>query len=130
MPNIIEKPWGWSTEELRGHFCEVHRIDVVGGGFCSWHQHTRKDNVFSVAKGRLVIEYHNSHADIVQIVMQAGDTFVVPALTIHRFRAPFGSVRAFEVYYPTDGQLDLGVGDDIIRYSHGGRDANAGGQVN
>lgn len=128
MADLTEKPWGWSTMELANLFCEVHRIDVLRGGHCSWHKHTRKDNVFTAAQGRLVIEYH-TWDDITQLVLLPGETCVVPAGTVHRFRAPFEAVRAMEVYFPSFPDQHLG-GEDIIRYSQGGLDSTAGGNIN
>lgn len=130
MSEVIEKPWGWSQEEVSNLFCQVHRIDIIVGGFCSWHKHLRKDNVFSVAKGRLVVEYHGGLGDILQVVLQPGDTYTIGAGVVHRFRAPFESVRAFEVYYPSEGYDRMATATDIERYSHGGRDTNAGGSIN
>lgn len=118
---LSQKQWGWSESLDDSMTCEVHRIDVVRGGHCSWHLHRERSNVFIAVRGRLVIEWHDEHGDVVQRVLQPGEAYTVPAKVIHRFLAPFESVMAFEVYYATPGGLGpYLVHDDIVRFADGG----------
>lgn len=117
---ITQKQWGWSTCEVRNLLCEVHRIDVKAGGHCSWHQHRERENVFSVANGRLLIEYRDQRGEVKQVLLQPGDTCTIPAGTAHRFVAPFEPVRAFEVYYSNNERGPWLVQNDIVRYEQGG----------
>lgn len=117
---LTQKEWGWSSLEVRDPRCEVHRIDVKLGGYCSWHSHSFKHNVFSVAKGRLIIETQDplfpNHPK--QHILLPGDTITMAAGVRHRFRAPFEPVTAFEVYYPLSGRVV--EPHDITRYGRGG----------
>lgn len=115
---LTKKEWGWTTTEVESTYCEVHRVDILRGGFCSWHLHSLKTNIFSVASGRLIIEQKVFPDNIMQTLLQPGDTLRVPAGVVHRFVAPFEPVRAFEIYYPCIGTI-LGT-NDITRFGQGG----------
>lgn len=121
MYELKQKQWGWSEEKDGSLTCEVYRIDVVHGGYCSWHLHRERSNVFIAVRGRLVIEWHDESGDIQQRVLRPGESYTVPAKVIHRFLAPFESAMAFEVYYATPGGPGpYLVYNDIVRYESGG----------
>lgn len=111
---VTAKQWGWSEAQVVSPLCEVHRIDVRAGGFCSWHKHDHKHNVFTVIDGLMEVEVQVGPR-IVIAVLQPGMTYDVAPGLIHRFRCPTKATRAIEVYYPVSVNPN-----DITRFSDGG----------
>lgn len=112
-PKLVEKQWGWSMPEVVSPLCEVHRIDVRKGGFCSLHQHDRKHNVFTVVAGKLIIEFGADNPRP-PVPLLPGQTYDVAPGIVHRFVCP-EATTAIEVYYPASVDPL-----DIYRFSEGG----------
>jgi mannose-6-phosphate isomerase-like protein (cupin superfamily) len=117
----IEKPWGWSEEVYRDGRVSIVRIQVVPGGYCSWHKHQRKNNLFLVTSGELhVLERCDEDHDCdVALPLQGGMSETVWAGMLHRFENRTNEpVEAVEIYVsldhtPPDDQ-------DIVRFGQGG----------
>lgn len=120
MADAIQKQWGWTLTVVQSPLCEIHRIDVRAGGFCSWHQHDRKHNVFTVVRGKLVVEIQTEPGKVLpdqlgsRHLLLPGDSYDVPPGMVHRFRCPEATC-AIETYYPAS--IDPA---DIYRFSEGG----------
>lgn len=120
----MDKLWGRTDELLAGPMCEVHRIDIEYGGYCSWHRHTKKANAFIILKGELEVDIARDRPDPVNewpsqvktVSLCKGDFINIPSGVFHRFRARISHVEAFEIYYPDH----LGP-EDIDRLDTGGK---------
>jgi mannose-6-phosphate isomerase-like protein (cupin superfamily) len=118
---IKGKVWGTTEDLVVTPVCEIHRISIFAGGYCSWHHHERKWNAFAVVSGVLTVEVDRSPPDkrlkrmIDRTFLRAGDVYSIPPGEIHRFvNGSDGNVKALEVYYPD------GLSEDIVRRSVGG----------
>lgn len=113
------KIWG-TTEEIFGrNNVEVHRIEVIAGGYCSEHHHEQKWNEFYVESGELQITQWSPSSGLKDITtLHAGDSTAVSPGVIHQFHA-LTEVVAFEIYWVA---LE---GEDIVRRTVGGIDGRA-----
>jgi len=112
---FVPKGWGWEKWLANSELYCGKLLYVVQGKRCSVHFHKLKDETFYVHKGELTL-YHTTlnglpfapdedptvHADwwnkawhqivskyVARRTLQAGDTFHVPPLMFHQFRARF-----------------------------------------
>lgn len=115
---IKGKLWGTSETLLALPGLEVHRIQVVKGGYCSWHKHDSKWNAFVLVEGSLTIERGDEYTiqpEREALVMQPGDLTTLPPGEWHRFvNDSKRQCLALEVYYPA------ALSEDIVRGSVGG----------
>jgi mannose-6-phosphate isomerase-like protein (cupin superfamily) len=118
---IKGKQWGTTEALLSLPGIEVHRINVVPGGFCSWHSHGSKWNAFVLVEGSLSIERGGQYSTSVEagsrdkLVMQPGDFTTIPPGEWHRFaNESRKKCLALEVYYPA------ALSEDIVRETTGG----------
>lgn len=113
-----EKVWGRTRIEAESPFYQLHRLEVIEGGFCSIHYHEHRANRFRVLSGEIeVIEWF---ADITKAVrLTAGNIHDVPSLVVHQFRV-LRSGEVIEEYWPDRlGQHSVET-SDIIRITEGG----------
>ena len=95
MSIITPKPWG--TEEIwaTNHHSVGKLLTIEGGHRLSRKYHKRKNHQIRILTGSLIVEVGplSEGADIESVTLVAGDTFYLPARTIHRFCAsPDGAV--------------------------------------
>jgi mannose-6-phosphate isomerase-like protein (cupin superfamily) len=74
-----------------------------------WHTHADTDEFFLVLDGRFDIALREPDGHEHTVVLQPGDTFVVPRGTEHKPSSPGGSILMFE----PSGTLTTGDADDI-----------------
>jgi len=107
---LTAKLWGTTEDLVRTPLCEIHRIRVLPGGFCSDHIHKHKWNAFAVLEGILDVEYAGASVSLTR-----GDVVAVPPNVEHRFfNHSSKPVLALEVYYPEV------LSEDIVRSNTGG----------
>lgn len=114
---IEGKIWGSTELLLKESVIEIHRLEIVPGGYCSMHHHDYKWNCFVVLSGELVIQVKKNTYDLVdETLLRAGQVTTVCPDEEHMFinRGDVAAV-ALEIYYP---QM-LG-GADIVRTGVGG----------
>lgn len=121
----MDKLWGTTEALVKGPLCEVHRINVVYGGYCSWHEHAKKSNAFIVVSGILEVDIaapgvkpdpvYERRGQVTTVTLHGGDFISIPSTVYHRFRAATTPVEAYEVYFPDE----LGP-EDIKRLDTGG----------
>jgi quercetin dioxygenase-like cupin family protein len=87
----------------------VDLLTLKKGGFCSWHYHDFKYNLFVVLEGRVLIETE----DYTKVLLN-NDYYAVEPKMKHRFIAK-SKAKLIEVMY-TNPVLE----DDIIRLKQGG----------
>jgi mannose-6-phosphate isomerase-like protein (cupin superfamily) len=75
-----------------------------------WHVHDTTDEFFLVLEGRFAIALREADGTEATVVLEAGDTFVVPRGTEHRPSSPGGAILMFE---PT-GTSTTGDRHDVI----------------
>ena len=61
-----------------------------------WHVHEDTDEFFLVLDGRFDIALRDSEGNETEVVLEAGDTFVVPKGTEHKPSSPGASILMFE----------------------------------
>lgn len=106
------KIWGTTTEIFSGPGFELHRIEVIKGGYCSKHSHKSKYNLFYVESGKLRIRiYKNELEDVTEL--SPGEQTTVAPIESHRFEAVEDTI-AYEFYWVI---LDP---NDITRLDQGG----------
>jgi|TARA_R100000005_G_C4959483_1_gene176763 mannose-6-phosphate isomerase-like protein (cupin superfamily) len=84
-------PKGWGYEKWIAN-CEKYcgkLLFFVKGKQCSWHYHEKKDEVFYVHRGSLVVYYswHDDFELAYSVTLDAGDKFHVPTGMKHRMKA-------------------------------------------
>ncbi|NUQ65975.1 MAG: cupin domain-containing protein [Pirellulales bacterium] len=110
------KRWGFSLPLFQNDEIEVVWIRAWRGGYSSRHYHRKKDNVFLVTKGRLLIVSYGPQGPMKEI-LEPGAVLSVPAGVDHRFVALDDAV-AYEIYRATTDQF-IRAGD-IVRQDAGG----------
>lgn len=111
---IEGKAWGRTELIFKGPNFEVHRINVIAGGYCSKHIHATKYNLFYVDQGNLEIQVWKKNYNLIDsTLLSPGEKMKVPPGEYHRFKA-VSDVIAYEIYYT---ELDS---DDIKREDVGG----------
>jgi mannose-6-phosphate isomerase-like protein (cupin superfamily) len=111
------KVWGSTSLLWRTPLIEVHKLEIVAGGYCSWHKHQHKHNAFIVHSGALTIEIKKAAYPLTdKTVLRAGDFTTVRPGEEHRFVAGLSPTVAFEIYYPEM------LSEDIVRTDVGGID--------
>lgn len=107
------KVWGNTELIILNEVFEVHRIDVVKGGYCSKHIHRYKYNMFYVEKGELQINIWKNDYDLIdKTILGPGEKIAVPPNEYHRFYALKDTI-AYEIYYTVPIHSDIqriGVG--------------------
>ena len=84
-------PKGWGFEKWIVN-CEEYcgkLLYFVKGKKCSWHYHIKKDEVFYIQSGKILLKYSNSD-DIekaTELVLERGDRFHVPRYLRHQMYA-------------------------------------------
>ncbi len=103
---IIDKPWGY--EEIFAHTSfYVGKILFINKGHkLSRQYHEVKDETIYVQEGSLQLEI-GVQPQCTILRLNSGDSFHVTPGTVHRFCAPYGDVKLFEVSTP---ELD-----DVVR---------------
>ena len=96
---IVPKGWGyerwlWNNED----YC-CKELFFFRGKFCSWHYHEKKDEIFRILTGRLLVE-HSQEDLIITVddekyfdegksswtILEPGDVFHVPRLLRHKMK--------------------------------------------
>jgi len=106
---LIYKIWGFKIRLLETATTVVDILTLKRGGFCSWHYHDFKYNLFIVLSGRVLIETE----DYTKVLLK-NDYYAVAPKIKHRFVAK-SKAKLIEVMY-TNPVLE----DDIIREKQGG----------
>ena len=115
---IHTKNWGTTEPLIQTPLCELHRIVVRPGGYCSVHKHHGRANVFYVISGSLEVRIFegwkagDGNAYIPTELLPGQHREVLPGYR-HQFFSPHGAV-VLELYYP------VLRGEDIERESEGG----------
>jgi SAM-dependent methyltransferase/quercetin dioxygenase-like cupin family protein len=108
------KIWGTTSKLFSMNNCEVHRIEIKKGGYCSKHIHNFKYNMFFVESGVLEVKVLQQDSNYVDsTVLYSGDQTVVAPGKLHIFEAREDTV-AYEIYWVAM------EGEDINRQSVGG----------
>lgn len=107
------KIWGNTTEIFKDDNVEVHLIRTVKGGFCSWHKHEYKHNMFYVISGKIEVVIDKDHCFDRTVLTDGTATSVAPNL-VHQFRSHEDSI-AIEIYWKNKINKS-----DIVRFTNGG----------
>jgi quercetin dioxygenase-like cupin family protein len=111
---IQEKIWGKTGEIFSKNNVEIHRIEIIKGGYCSRHYHEYKYNGFFLESGKLTIHLYKKDSNIEDITtLRPGDYTIVEPQVDHMFLAIEDSI-AYEIYWSHLPE------NDIIRKNSGG----------
>ena len=115
MPNQnkIIKVWGFKYRLLETATTVVDVLTLKKGGFCSWHYHDFKYNLFIVLEGKVNI-VRDTKKGVKTKTLLKGEYLAIPPKIQHQFVAKEKS-KIMEVMY-TNPVLE----DDIIRLKQGG----------
>jgi len=119
MSDWQEKCWG-KTRKIVGtrHYSE-HELVVMSGGYCSFHYHLNRSNIFAVPVSssaiiRVVVAVGWS---IKSRIVRAGESFEVMPMVPHQFQVlEYGVI--YEEYIPKTGIVS---DSDIVRLTIGGQ---------
>tara|TARA_Y100000588_G_scaffold264615_1_gene279408 strand:- start:30567 stop:30941 length:375 start_codon:yes stop_codon:yes gene_type:complete len=97
---VVEKPWGReliyaSTELYIGKIIEINE-----GARLSLQLHEQKDETIYVLDGTLRLVIGDSPDTLTSRDLSEGVSFRVQTGQVHRYQAPYGSVRVLEVSTP------------------------------
>ena len=110
------KIWGATSPIFCKNNVEIHRIEGNKGGYCSWHKHWGKYNMFWVESGVIKVTIQKDYGSGIlndETVICAGQQTTVPPGQFHKFDVIEDCV-AYEIYWV---ELDQ---DDIERETVGG----------
>lgn len=109
-----QKSWGrvWHFYQTRMAWGSYLEMDA--GTRCSRHHHVYKHNFFALIAGLVLIEAKE------RTLMHPGQTLIVPAGVVHRFRVLQPS-RMIELYSPISPFYSIKP-EDIVREDEGGAD--------
>jgi mannose-6-phosphate isomerase-like protein (cupin superfamily) len=101
MMEIQGKVWGSTSPLFCKNNVEIHRIEGVKGGYCSWHKHLAKYNRFFVESGIIKVtvqkDYGSGTLEDVTILLPGQQTTVAPG-EYHKFEVVEDCV-AYEIYW-------------------------------
>lgn len=113
---VCGKIWGITSPIFCKNNVEIHRIEGIKGGFCSWHKHQSKYNRFFVESGLLKVivrkDYGSGELED-ETILTAGQQTTVSPGEYHKFEVLEDCV-AYEIYW-----VELQEGD-IERLTVGG----------
>ena len=99
MGNIQGKVWGSTGPLFFKNNVEIHRIEVVKGGFCSKHKHEHKYNLFYVEAGTLRITvWKNDYNLVDDTTISSGQSTTISPGEYHSFHALDDTI-AYEIYW-------------------------------
>lgn len=84
-------PKGWGFEKWIVN-CEEYcgkLLYFVKGKKCSWHYHIKKDEVFYIQSGKILLKYSNCDDinEATELILERGDRFHVPRYLRHQMYA-------------------------------------------
>jgi quercetin dioxygenase-like cupin family protein len=86
---FVSKGWGYEKWITNGPLYCGKILWFARGKQCSWHYHDKKDEVFYVHSGKLMVYY--GHQDSIELanvtILSTGDKFHVPVGLRHRMYA-------------------------------------------
>lgn len=107
MTNIESRPWGMFEVLLDAPECKVKRITVAPNQRLSYQSHTKRQEQWTVVKGRLTVILDNE-----QLIFHPGESVHIPLGAKHRAWNETDEVTQF-----VEVQTGTYFGeDDIIRY--------------
>jgi|TARA_R100000084_G_scaffold21667_3_gene7456 mannose-6-phosphate isomerase-like protein (cupin superfamily) len=86
---FVPKGWGYEKWIVNSSLYCGKILWFAKGRQCSWHYHKKKDEVFYVHSGKLIVYYGlNDMIDVADMIeLNAGDKFHVPVGMRHRMYA-------------------------------------------
>jgi mannose-6-phosphate isomerase-like protein (cupin superfamily) len=117
-----EKYWGKTQQIWRGKNGASLHLILLAGGYCSFHFHRERANLFHVLTGRVrvvtAIGWKVEYADLMPVGDMASQC-IVPSRVPHQFQV-LEDAEMIEEYWPDRGGLYMA--DDIVRLTEGGFD--------
>lgn len=115
MTDWQAKIWGSTKCLEESVFYSRHELILKAGGYCSFHFHKERANLFHIEYGVVRIVWVYAWR-IESTLLSSGNHYDIPSLVPHQFQI-LEDGKMFEVYYPDrGGEVDNG---DIVRLTHG-----------
>lgn len=113
-----EKDWGWTRCKHKATpRYTLHELKTKEGGFCSFHYHNERGNVFRVLAGLVRVVWVFGWRIEHQLLSKDNSLFI-PSLVPHQFQV-LESGEMWEEYVPDRSGGRVSV-DDIERLTRGG----------
>lgn len=114
-PQWEEKCWGKTRLIVGSEYYSKHELQVEAGGFCSFHYHRNRSNIFTVREGHVrVVSAYGWQLQSVGLL--PGDRYVIRAGIPHQFQVIASGIME-EEYAPDPGPVYM---HDIVRITTGG----------
>jgi len=86
---FVPKGWGYEKWIVNCPLYCGKILFIARGKQCSWHYHEKKDEVFYIQRGKIMLYYgQNDVLDLADVItLSAGDKFHVPVGLRHRMYA-------------------------------------------
>ena len=111
------KVWG-KTRCLEDYsFYSKHELEIISGGYCSFHFHKERSNIFHVVSGAIRIVWSYGWK-IESTVLTSNCCCKMHSLIPHQFQV-LESGKIYEIYIPDRGGEVRN--EDIIRLTHGSK---------
>jgi len=115
--NWIKKVWGQTRLVIESPRFQRHELQTEAGGYCSWHYHDDRENLFVVESGMIAV-LQLFGWKYTRRVLGVGESMFVPAKVVHQFQV-IESGRVVEEYWPAEHRGTISLGD-IERLTIGG----------
>lgn len=114
MTHIQGKIWGSTQSIFNKNNIEIHRIEILKGGYSSKHKHDFKHNAFFIETGKLKITIWKKDYDLIdETIIVDKQMCIVKPQEFHMFEAIEKTI-AYEIYWTEISS------NDIIRINCGG----------
>ena len=97
---VVEKPWGREVIYASNEYYIGKIIEINEGARLSLQLHEQKDETIYVLDGTLRLVIGDSVDTLRSRDLSEGVSFRVQTGQVHRYQAPYGSVRVLEVSTP------------------------------
>ena len=98
--SVVEKPWGREVIYASNELYIGKIIEINEGARLSLQLHEQKDETIYVLDGTLRLVIGDSPDTLTSRDLSEGVSFRVQTGQVHRYQAPYGSVRVLEVSTP------------------------------
>jgi mannose-6-phosphate isomerase-like protein (cupin superfamily) len=110
-----DKVWGRTRCLFESRKYSRHELELVAGGYCSFHYHNHRANFFKVEKG-IVRVVQLLGLELLAEDLYEGAELQVPSRVPHQFQVIEDGVMLEEYFPDRGGDID---NSDIVRMSHG-----------
>lgn len=101
-----QKIWGETTLVFDNNTIHVYMAHIKKDGYSSKHYHKYKHNLLFVDSGCLLLKRWDSNEQIIETILNKGESIIVPNEQWHQFVAKENTVL-LEIYYTILNHEDI-----------------------